>query len=150
MEENKNGAPSTLTNAEEENIKLQLADKHQGRREGGRHWKDAGQHGGKDAECEQGPVERCEDLQKQSCTIESDLQRNGGPVFLFSYFGSAKWSWSGAILDRMEGLGDKSYEASVQSQKKRRAEIARIMHDDSEGSENDLIAESMTQGQLRY
>ena len=35
-------------------------------------------------------------------------------------FGSESWSWSGAILDRLQGCGDKGCKVFVQIQKKKR------------------------------
>ena len=38
----------------------------------------ARQPGIENANCEQSLVERCEDLQKQGCSVENEMQENGG------------------------------------------------------------------------
>ena len=45
--------------------------------------------------------------------------------------------WSGAILDKFQGVGDISYEASVQTQKERKSTIRKV-HEDRDDSNNDL------------
>ena len=78
-------------------------------------WKDAGQHGGKDAECEQGPVERCEAASKD-VPWRVKCRRMGEQVYCVFCYGSENWCWSGGILDRFKGCErNKGYQACVQT-----------------------------------
>ena len=58
--------------------------------------------GRQDANCKQGLIERCQDLQKQRRAVESEVQKDGGtcPTCILL---RRIWSRSQAILDRIEG-----------------------------------------------
>ena len=58
--------------------------------------------------CKQG-LERREDLQRQRRALESEVQKDGGMCLsCFFGFGSGKWSWSQATLDRIKGWETKA------------------------------------------
>ena len=70
-------------------------------------WESAGQFGWEDAECKQSVVEGREDLQKQRCSVDSEMQKNGGSSLQCILFREQK----GCSDPRQnQGMGEKGYE----------------------------------------
>ena len=59
-------------------------------------------------------------------------------VYSVFSFGSERWSWTGAILDRIEGWETKARRCLFRFKRRGDETLTRILHEDGDGSKTNL------------